>query len=190
MLEINKKGILNASGSFYVNYIFDSIHWRVSANKWSPINIGEALYIGTDHMLKSDFSKYVEIFVNYSFIWTLILSEGLTIDDNRRIPYIPMHSFSLGVTANWNSGNVTLSGHFESERYLTVTNIEELKPFFRLDISFNQTFLKYFTIFVNQTNCFNSMYEIQKGYPMPGGALLLGLKINYETNFIKGEKKK
>jgi len=190
ILEINKSGILNASGSFYVNYLFDNILWRVKGNKWSPVNIGEALYIGTDHKIKTNFSKYIEIFGLYSFVWTVILSEGNTFENNRKIPNIPMHTFSLGITANWKSGNVTVTGHFESERFITVTNIESLPGFFKLDISFNQTFCKYFTLFANHTNCFNQMYQIQEGYPMPTGALQLGLKINYETNFLKEKEKK
>lgn len=188
ILEFNKKSILNASGSFYVNYIFDNILWRVKANKWSPINIGQALYIGSDHKITSDFSKYVEIFGLYSFVWTVILSEGYTIDDNKRVPNIPMHTFTIGITANWKSGNITLSGHFESERFLTVTNLQSLQGFFTLDLSFNQTFCKYFTVYATLNNAFNYMYQVMDGYPMPGGALLIGLKINYETNFKKEKK--
>nr|HPO49491.1 TonB-dependent receptor [Spirochaetota bacterium] len=189
ILEVNKPGVLNASGSFYVNYLFDGILWANVANKWSPTNIGEALYIGTDHKITTDFSKYIEIFGLYSFVWTLITrSENVSYKDNARVPNIPAHTFSLGITANWQSGNITVTGHFESERFMTATNIESIPGFFKLDLSFNQTFAKYFTIYANLTNAFNNIYEVQYGYPMPTGALLIGLKINYQTNFLKGDK--
>jgi len=183
ILEFNYPGILSAETSVYINYLKDAIQWQPdSGGVWKPKNIGEAFYFGIDNEIKSDFSKYVTLTTSYSFLLTYVLTEEYNFEDDKRIPYRPMHTLGLGISINWKNGNINLIGHYESERFIAVNNITKLNQFFKLDINFSQT-IKIVTIFASIKNTFNYLYFLSDQYPMPGGSITLGVKINYEKKF-------
>ena len=168
-----------------MTYLYDAIYWQVSSGgKWMPENIGRSFYVGIDNTIKSDFSRYVKLILNYSFLISYYLSDEITIEDDKRMPYNPIHMVGLGAEFNWNSGQINLMAKYTSERYTTTSNVTELKPYFLLDINFSQK-IKLFTIFASIKNAVNSLYFLQDGYPMPGGSVTLGLKVNYEYDFKK-----
>ncbi|MBN2547032.1 MAG: TonB-dependent receptor plug domain-containing protein [Spirochaetes bacterium] len=188
ILSFYKEKILSFESSFYVTYIHDAISWQpVSKGKWTPINVGEALYFGSDSIIKSGFSKYVNLFLSYSFLMTFVLDDDLTIESDKRMPYQPVHRLGIGAEFMWKTGNVNITGHFESERYTTTYNVTELKPYFTLDLNFSQN-IKIITIFASIKNIFNSLYFLVADYPMPGGSVLIGLKIKYEKKFDQVKK--
>ena len=99
------------------------------------------------------------------------------------MPYNPIHMVGLGVEFNWKSGQINLMAKYTSERYTSTSNVTELKPYFLLDINFSQE-IKWFTVFASIKNAVNS-YFLHDGYPMPGGSVTIGLKVNYEYDFKK-----
>lgn len=190
VLEFKKEKLLSFESSLYVNYIRNAIVWQVGKKgKWSPQNVGEAFYFGSDNRIESDFSKYVTIFASYSFLLSYALTKELTFDSDKRMPYQPIHSFSFGSTFNWSSGNVSISGHYESERYTTIYNVGKLLPYFTLDIDFNQK-IKMWTIFASIKNIFNHLYYMVEGYPIPGGSVIIGIKLDIEKKFMKEKREK
>ena len=191
ILEYEKAGILKADSSFYVNYYMDKIQWSTnSAGQWTPTNIGEALYFGSDNSLSTDLPTFVQFGIDYHFVMTYLLSYGLTLEDNRRIMYTPVHSLSAHVDFSWKTGTVSLIGKYTSERYTSNLNISFLEPYFTFDISFEQNIWKYFTVFASVKNMLNAYYFETENYPMPGGNITIGIRVQAEGKWKdkKGNK--
>ena len=191
ILEYEKIGILKADSSFYVNYYMDKIQWSTnSAGQWTPTNIGEALYFGSDNSLSTDLPTFVQFGIDYHFVMTYLLSYGLTLEDNRRIMYTPVHSLSAHVDFSWKTGTVSLIGKYTSERYTSNLNISFLEPYFTFDISFEQNIWKYFTVFASVKNMLNAYYFETENYPMPGGNITIGIRVQAEGKWKdkKGNK--
>lgn len=191
ILEYEKAGILKADSSFYVNYYMDKIQWSTnSAGQWTPTNIGEALYFGSDNSLSTDLPTFVQFGIDYHFVLTYLLSYGLTLEDNRRIMYTPVHSLSAHVDFSWKTGTVSLIGKYTSERYTSNLNISFLEPYFTFDISFEQNIWKYFTVFASVKNMLNAYYFETENYPMPGGNITIGIRVQAEGKWKdkKGNK--
>lgn len=191
ILEYEKIGILKADSSFYVNYYMDKIQWSTnSAGQWTPTNIGEALYFGSDNSLSTDLPTFVQFGIDYHFVLTYLLSYGLTLEDNRRIMYTPVHSLSAHVDFSWKTGTVSLIGKYTSERYTSNLNISFLEPYFTFDISFEQNIWKYFTVFASVKNMLNAYYFETENYPMPGGNITIGIRVQADGKWKdkKGNK--
>ena len=188
-LEFYKKGYLRASSSFYINWIKDLILWQSSGGKWKPSNVGQALIIGSENYIETDFSKYFSMNIAYNYSKTFCVNDIYDYEDDKRIPYTPEHSFSFGIKVNWKSGNIIINGVYESLKYTTIVNFSKIDPYFKLDISINQKLTKYLEIYSVFNNIFNTSYFLIENYPLPGGSITVGLKVNYETNPSFGGKK-
>jgi vitamin B12 transporter len=108
------------------------------------------------------------------------LSYGYTWADGQRIPYQPMHTAGASLDIFWGSGSFLISGHYESVRYTSRTNLVELDPYFLLTANINQNIGKYFTVFTIVRNLLNQSYESHYSYPMPGLTITLGVRMNLE----------
>lgn len=184
ILVYEKAGLLKADSSFYVNYYMDKIQWGTnSAGQLTPINIGKALYFGSDNSFITDLPTFIQFGIDYHFVLTYLLSNGLTLEDNKRIMYTPVHSLSAHVDFSWKSGSISLIGKYTSERYTSNLNISSLDPYFTLDISFMQNIGKYFTVFAAVKNMLNAYYFETEGYPMPGGSVTIGVKVQAGGNW-------
>ena len=183
ILTYQKQGFFLTENSLFVNYLKDAILWHPGPdNIWYPQNIGQAFYFGFEHKMISDFNPYVKFRLNYTFLLTYVLNGELTFEDNIRMPYQPLHTFSLGIDFTWISGNVNLSGRFESEKYLSLSNAYELPSFFFLDINFSQN-ISMFTVFVSWKNVFNQLYYLIDDYPVPGGSITMGVRFTFQREF-------
>ncbi len=178
-LDLGNLGSLETS--MYGSYQQEAILWQPASGKWRPENVGEALYAGVDATVKSGFSDRLKITGRYSFLLSYVLSGDLTVKSDRRMPYRPVHSASLGLEYYWKSGMAGLSGHFESERFVTTQNVSRLEPFFTADLILNQEINSVFSFFVSVKNAFNASYSTIAGYPLPGGSITSGLKILYDS---------
>ena len=178
ILEYEKSGILKADSSFYVNYYMDKIQWSTNSDgQWTPTNIGKAIYFGSDNSLSTDLPTFVQFGLDYNFVLTYLLSYGLSLEDDRRIMYTPVHSLSAHVDFSWKTGMISLIGKYTSERYTSNMNISSLPPYFTFDISFEQNIGKYFTVFAAVKNMLNAYYFETEGYPMPGGSVTVGVRV-------------
>jgi outer membrane cobalamin receptor len=110
---------------------------------------------------------------------TYLLSYGYTWEDAKRIPYQPMHTVGASLDLSWGTGSVTLSGHYESLRYYSPTNLIELAPYLLLNINAAQQLGKYFRAHLALRNLLNRSYESYNRYPMPGLNLTAGLRFDY-----------
>lgn len=167
--------------SAYLTYHRDAISWRTEGGKWSPDNIGEAWYFGSDHSYKTDLNPAVKLTLNYAFLHTYVLTDELGWEDDRRIPYQPVHSFGLGVDFLWRTGTLALSGRYAGERFTTVDNVTRLSPYFTMDADLTQR-MGNFAFLFSLKNAFGEDYSLVDGYPMPGTTVYTGLRVNYEKN--------
>ncbi len=188
ILKFYKTKILSAESSVYINYIKDIIVWQKRTGKVPKAeNLDKAYYFGIDNEIKSDFSKHVTLIASYSFLLSYALTDDFTFEDDKRMPYNPIHTFGFGVIFSWKNGNINILGHYEGERYTSTLNTTKLDPFFTLDINFSQT-IKHMTLFASIKNALNTQYFLAYGYPMAGGSVTLGIKLTYEKKIKKTDK--
>ncbi|HOV37946.1 MAG TPA: TonB-dependent receptor plug domain-containing protein [Spirochaetales bacterium] len=180
MVEYRARGALVFQGSLYAAYQRDAISWQVSGGKWSPENIAEAAYFGSDIRIESDFHPNVRISGSYSWLLTYVLTDDLTFSDDKRMPYAPVHTLGMGVEVLWESGSLSVSQQYRSERYTTPVNAAPLDPYFTLDVDLVQSLGAPWTLFVSAKNALGSSYQLVEGYPMPRTTLSMGVRYTWE----------
>jgi vitamin B12 transporter len=185
--EFRFNELLAAESAFFAQWTKDSIQWhRTMGGIWEPQNIGEAVFFGSDSRIKlaipisSGPLKKISPSLSYQFLSTHLLSYGYTWNDKQRIPYQPMHTVGASLDFSWGTGSFILSGHYESVRYTSRTNLIELDQYFLLTANINQNIGNHLTCFAVIRNLLNQSYESHYGYPMPGINVTLGLRFNIE----------
>ena len=155
-------GAFSLENTFSAQYTLDSIHWhRAVGGYWEPQNIGEAALFGSDARIKAVFPvswgpiPKISPSASCQFLLTWLLGYGYDWEDEKRIPYQPMHTAGLSADISWGSGSLLLSAHYESVRYYTTTNMVELKPYLLLNLHLHQTLGKNWTVFAALRNLLN-----------------------------------
>jgi len=187
------KKIFTFDSTFFTNWLKDSIHWYSGAGGvWRPENVGEAIFFGLDNKLSFNIPvsrgpiKKIIPLISYQYLLSYLLSFGYNFNDDKRIPYNPMHTIGASLDIQWGSGSIIISGHYESLRYADRANLSKLKPYFLLNATVNQNIGKNFKVFCILKNILNESYQSFSDYPMPGFTFTLGIKTNFE---VKNEKK-
>ncbi|MDR1024845.1 MAG: TonB-dependent receptor [Treponema sp.] len=172
--------------ALFAQYTRDSIHWhKVLGGFWEPQNIGEAAFFGADVRLKAAFPvswgpiKKISPGLSYQYLLSYLLSYGYTWEDQKRIPYQPMHTLGASVDLSWGSGSLAFQAHYESLRYYSTTNIIELAPCLLLNLTVNQNLGEHFTVFTALRNILNQSYESYNMYPMPPFSITTGVRVKY-----------
>ncbi|MDR1390000.1 MAG: TonB-dependent receptor [Treponema sp.] len=190
-LDYHPKPWLSLEEVFYTTWTKDSIHWNYANGSWEPRNIGEAWFFGLDSRASFEiplsFRRVKKIIpgVFYQYQLSYLLSGDLDFASNKRIPYMPAHTFGFSLEIPWNEdsakeGSLLVSGRYESNRYADMENLVKLDPHFLLSITVNQAITKNLSAFAAVRNILNRHYESFAEYPMPGISLTLGLKAVFE----------
>ena len=174
---------------FYAHWINDSIHWTNIAGTWRPENSGTAAFLGWDNRVNIELPLSVGILdypllsLSWLFQISWLLSGDLSFADNRRIPYMPMHTIGASLELPWTTrrnnlpGSLTISGRFESLRYANTQNTRELDPVFLLNIIYNQRMNENIGFFGRINNVLNASYVSFADYPMPGISVTIGMNM-------------
>jgi vitamin B12 transporter len=184
--EFTLKDRLSFHSTFYGQWIDDSIHWSNISGSWRPENSGMAAFFGLDNKfeLTLPFSPGFLDMPVLSLTWIMqlswLLSGDLSFNDNRRIPYMPMHIIGVSLKLPWKTGSLVISGHFESSRFAETGNIKKLDPCFLLNIILNQKLNKNIDIFGKINNVLNAQYVSFADYPMPGINMTLGINLKFQ----------
>jgi vitamin B12 transporter len=175
--------------SAYYQWTADSIHWVKYAGAWKPQNAGVGTFVGWDARLTSDIPfklgpfSLISLTLSYRFLQSWLLSGDFGYADNKRIPYMPRHTFGVSLDIPWNSGSRTaagsllVSGHYESLRYADTGNLLALDPYVLLTITLNQRLGKRLSASAVVRNALNSLYTSFAEYPMPGITATLGIRL-------------
>ena len=148
--------------------------------RWTMLNIGVADVTGLDLKASGAWQSGDWSFgttCRYSFQQALDHSTPDSQTYGNQIPYIPLHSGSLDLTAKWRSLSVGFAGTFTSERWSRSANTSDyhIDPWSTCDFTAGYNF-KRFTLSVRCNNIFGTRYQIVQGYPMPGRNILAGME--------------
>jgi outer membrane cobalamin receptor len=182
-----KKSVRLENTLFY-EWTTDSIHWSPGSDgTWLPYNVGEADFFGLDSKIHLDLPSPLKIFeklglsFSYQYLLSYLLSYGYSRSSNKRIPYMPMHTAGASLKLPWKTGELGISGRWESQRYANTANNVSLESPFLLDINVNQEIRKNFSAFLVLRNLLNKPYESFDNYFMPGLTATLGMKVKFEN---------
>jgi outer membrane receptor protein involved in Fe transport len=162
----------------YFNQVENKIVAVPTSNqfRWTMLNLGYVETRGIDIALQAncvirkDFLFHFRI--NYTFQKAQDFTEGSSYRGGQ-IPYIPWHSGSLILNAEYRTWNLHYSFIYTGERYHRVANIPEnyIKAWYTNDLSLSkELFLRKTKIRLTAevNNIFNQQYEVVLRYPMPG----------------------
>jgi vitamin B12 transporter len=172
----------------FAQWTLDSIHWSNSSGTWRPENVGEAVFFGSDSRISGTFPFASGPFTKttlslwYQYLLSFLLSYGYDYGSQKRVPYMPEHSFGFSAGLYWDSGSFLATARYESLRFGDTANLRMLDPHFLLDLTANQNISRNLTVFAVVRNALNTSYQSFYEYPMPGITLTLGLKAAFEWN--------
>jgi vitamin B12 transporter len=186
-LVFSTDSLLTLRSTFYGQWIDDSIHWSNSSGSWRPENTGRAAFMGWDNKLELvlpfSLSPLIRSLdkpvLGFSWMFQLswLLSGNLSFSDNRRIPYMSMHTIGVSLELPWKTGSLLVSSHFESSRFAETQNIIELDSCFLLNVIYNQELNRNLRFFGKINNVLNTSYVSFADYPMPGISVTLGMNM-------------
>jgi vitamin B12 transporter len=166
----------------YAEWAKDSIHWYSS----SVENVGEAVFWGWDNKTSLEIpvslgplKKIVPSF-SWQYQMSYLLSYGWNWDSEKRIPYMPVHTFGASLELAWETGSLTIAGRYEDERDTGPFDRFKLPPYFLLNANLNQKLGKHLAAFMAVHNIRNASYQSFQNYPMPGITMTLGMRFNIE----------
>ncbi len=161
----------------FVRYIKDVILWQPDVDgKWSPTNLGEALYPGIETYLNVSFLNYFKANIGYTFLYTCVLTGDFTLKDNKRLPMIPVHEIDFGLGYEKKKNLFRVNAHYESLRYEKVTNSAYLTSHFVVNVHYRRSVSEHFSFLISVDNLFNEQYDIENKYPMPGMFIRTGIE--------------
>jgi vitamin B12 transporter len=188
-MELSLKDLINLNSTLYGEWTDNSIHWNNSSGIWRPENYGAAAFFGWDNRVNFILPVYLRplekpvLSLSWLFQLSWLLSGDLFFEDNKRIPYMPIHTLGVSLELPWKTkakklpGSLIVSGRFESLRYADTENIIKLNPCFLLNVTYNQTMNNNFSFFGKINNALNASYVSFADYPMPGISLSLGMNM-------------
>lgn len=177
---------LNYTVDVYYNEVKDKIIATPTSNQlvWTMINLGYVEIRGIDMTLNPNlqigkFGIGVRLSYTYQKAQDFTREKKENWDDpvidgyGDQIPYIPWHSGSLILNADYKDWDFNYSFIYTGERYMLGNNtpVNYIQPWYTHDmslsrnISFNNSLLRVTT---EVNNIFNQQYEVVKWYPMPG----------------------
>lgn len=149
-------------------YVQDVILWQPDASgTWKPTNYGNALYPGIEAEASSNIGTW-QISGNYTFLYSFVLSGNLTLADDKRVPYVPVHSASLSAVRSSRNFKSAFMFTYKSLRYTTTGNLAYLPATLIANAKLQWALSPRTDFELSFQNFFDERYEIVQGYPMPG----------------------
>ncbi len=173
----------------YYNQVEDKIIAMPTSNqfRWTMLNLGYVEIRGVDAAAQA-YASVGKVNMSLRANYTYQRAQDMTdVDDEfygGQIPYIPWHSGSVIVGADYCGWNLNYSFIYTGERYESVANIPENygQPWYTHDISLSKDFtikqMKW-RITAEVNNILNQQYEVVQCYPMPGINFKLKLNVKF-----------
>ena len=176
------------SADFYYNRVKDKIvaYPKGQQFRWTMMNLGEVSITGVDveaagHLAVGRVIAGMRL--QYTYQRAIDVTDASTSYYRHQIPYIPKHSGSAIVDAEWKGLTLTYSFIYTGERYNQQENIpyNYMQPWYTSDVAMSYRFT------VNKTmmratfeinNLLSQDYDVILNYPMPKRNYALSLDIN------------
>jgi vitamin B12 transporter len=173
-------GELRSETTAYLRYSEDVILWQPGVDGvWRPSNFGAALYPGIEEDLKARLGGGYEASVGYTFLPSYVLSGGLGLADEKRLPMTSEHSLKACLSYEDERLCWSTTANYAGIRYLKTANVAYLPAYFVLDALLRWKLSNVFSIYMAGDNLFDEQYAIVEGYPMPGTKLRLGAEFKF-----------
>ncbi len=180
----------NVSVDAYYNRVKDKIiaYPKGQQFRWTMLNLGRVRITGADISADMTVNPVDELFVRgkiqYTYQEAIDVTQRSDTYYRDQIPYIPWHSGSAILQAEWKSWNFNYSFIYTGERYNQQENIiyNHTQPWYTSDISLvkSLSWNKYtakITLEIN--NVFSQDYDVILNYPMPGTNIRMGWEMTW-----------
>ncbi|MGQ9615512.1 MAG: TonB-dependent receptor plug domain-containing protein [Spirochaetota bacterium] len=178
-----RKNALSFDLFAFTRYMYDKIEWTSGPDYvWRPYNIGESFYTGSEAEGSMEVIKGLWFNLSYTLTYSFVLkgkTESYSISDDKRVPFVPLHSLNGSVRYSPGKNNFTLGARAESKRFIDEANTESTDPYMVLNASYSRAFSDDLSITVAVDNLLNSNYEIMDGYIMPPLFIRAGLEASF-----------
>lgn len=185
------KGV-EAQADVYYNQVKDKIVALPASNqfRWTMLNFGKVEIMGFDAALQGAFKTCG---IDFTTRLTYTYQKAMDVTDKTsqwykgQIPYIPWHSGSVIVGADYRKWSLTYSFIYTGERYESVANIVEnyAPAWYTHDMAVSRDFIlggksspKRLKVALELNNIFNQQYEVVQCYPMPGTNFKIRLRLD------------
>ncbi len=170
---------LSIQADAYYNQVKDKIVAVPSANlyRWTMYNIGKVAIKGLETNVQSVWSLTGELRLSASASYTFQQSRDVTEGNNDRynIPYMPLHSGSLTLGADWKKLTLNYSYIYSGERYNQLSTDQNagynhMEPWYTHDMGIGYSmnlFGNMAKVNMEVNNIFNQDREIISNFPMP-----------------------
>ncbi len=179
---------LRVGADVYYNDVKDKIvaYPKGQQFRWTMLNLGRVHITGIDAQLWATFQlpAHIELTTKFQYTYQKAIDVTNPADNYYRhqIPYIPWHSGSAVLMAQWRGWFLSYSYIYTGERYNQQENIRYnyTQPWYTSDVALNKTWrirkvsLKA-TVEVN--NLFNQDYDVILNYPMPKRNYRFGVSV-------------
>lgn len=176
----------------YYNRVKDKIVAMPQQNlfRWTMLNLGRVEIIGADVNVQAEVMLgQVKLKPLLSYTYQKAVdktNKGSGIDDgdtfyNKQIPYIPWHTGSFTLMADYKDWSFNYSTIYVGKRYdgqLDNIRANFIQPWYTHDLSIQKKFTldgHPFKINLEMNNVFNQNYDVVRNYPMPGRNFKLSL---------------
>ena len=162
----------------YYNEVEDKIIAMPTSNqfRWTMLNLGFVEIRGIDAVLQG-YWKTGKVDISTRLNYTYQKAQDFTDPEDEyyggQIPYIPWHSGSLILGADYAGWHLNYSFIYTGERYEATANIKEnyALPWYTSDVSLSKSIKHRDTelrVTAEVNNLLNQQYEVVQCYPMPG----------------------
>jgi outer membrane cobalamin receptor len=178
--DLDHYGTIQSELNAFYNRTHQKIVWEsgvIQQGMISPVNLRKSRSAGWEFLTTYAWDSLT---CRLSFVKNL--SEDISSDQTKRIPYSPLYVFKF--SAQWSTERFMFfqSTRYNSERFVTLQNTRYLKPYWITDLTvqYRTSFLESrIFIFANLNNVFDSTYEPVSLYPGPARLFEIGIKIGY-----------
>ena len=139
--------------------------------RWTMLNIGKVDVTGLDVKAEAGYDGPFEAkaVLRYTYQRALDHSTPDSQTWGNQIPYIPLHSGSIGLAFSFEQWHLNWDTALTGARWSRSANTSDyyVAPWSTSDVSLSRKFYRW-KVGVVCKNIFNRSYEIVQGYPMPG----------------------
>lgn len=180
---------ISIDASLFTRTVFNNIIWLYDPltgpfGTYLPKNLTRTLFPGAEIHMKVNLTAHISLDASYTFLYSLLLNDGtdeLTLADNRRVPYAPVHSLSAkaGYEGKYNVFSVELI--YVGREFTDTANTASsaLPGYFVGNADYRFSASENLTFTLALKNIFNTLYYTQLGYPMPPFSIETGVRLHW-----------